>query len=437
MTRQNSIARYLCVLCCLLLVSTTQFANSVCADDSATNAQAESVWVTAISPIGSSGQFAAGTANGLLLRESTVMSFSATDTTAMSPLYSHPAAVWCVDSTSDGKTLASVDYRGNLVTYDVQSKKASTHEKVMERWCQTMLVAPDDKHVVAGNEAGKLMIWDLSANKIAKSVDLDEHAITGLAFSPDGKQLAASDGAGHVHLIKFPSLEEVGVIEVSEETVWCVAYNNEGDKLFAGSSDRNLYQMDAKPAAKPSSVAKGKDWITRIAISETGQIAASEVGGRLHFPSLGGADSMESKSGVWALCWNGAEQLIAGTRKDGLVTAGRSWKWTEAKKPEPEAKEEPAAEAEPATEPEKEMKPAEKSEPAKEKPAAKKPAKEKPAKEKPAKENADKKPAEKKTGDKPKKKEAAAKKKAAGKEKEAVKDTAKQPAQDVAKEADK
>ena len=395
-------------------------APAILADDATKNPEPASVWVTSVSQIGSSDHFAAGVANGLLLRESKVMKFDTGDMTKMSPLYSHPAAVWCIDSTSDGKSLASVDYRGNLVTYDVASKKATTHEKAFERWCQSMLISPDNKHIVAGNEAGKLMVWDIATNKVTKSVDLDAHAITGLSISPDAAHLAVSDGAGHVHLMKWPGLEEVGKIEVAKETLWCVAFSNDGKKIFAGSSDRNLYSCEAKADAKATSVAKGKDWITRIAISPNGQVAASEVGGRLHFPSLGGTDSMDAKSGVWALCWNGNEQLIAGTRKHGLVTAGRSWKWTEAKKPEaqkPEAKK-PEPEA-------KKEEPTKKDEkPMKEKPEAKKPAK-KTADEKPADKKADakEKPAEKpkvkkKAADKPKadKKKPKAKPKAAAKE---------------------
>ncbi len=299
------------------------------------------VWVTAIAPIGDSSQFVAATANSLLLRESTVSTFDSSDPTTLSPLYTHPAAAWCVDSTSNAKTVASVDYRGNLVVYDVASKKPTTHEKVFERWCQAMVITPDDQFVVAGNEAGKLMVWDLAASKVTKSVEVDAHAITGIAISPDSQLLAASDGAGHVHLLKWPSLDEVGKIEASKETVWCVAFTTDGKQLLCGSSDRNLYRFDAKPDAEVTSIAEGKDWITRIAISEGGQVAASEVSGRLHFPSTGGSDSMKAKSGVWALCWNGDSQLIAGTRKNGLVTAGQSWKWTEAKKPEakkPDAK---------------------------------------------------------------------------------------------------
>lgn len=296
----------------------------------------KSTWVTSIAQVGTSAEFVAATADGLLLREAAVVSFQAADPTELKPLYTHPAAVWCVDSTADGSKVASVDYRGNLVLYDVAQAKPSLHEKALERWCQAMQFAPDDKSIVAGNEAGKILIWDIATGKVTKTAELDGHAVTGIAISPDGSQLAASDGAGHVHLLKWPGLEAVGEIKTVDQPAWCVAFSNDGSKLFVGSADRNLYQCDAKADAKAESVAKGADWITELAVSTSGQIAAGEVGGRLHFPSLGGTDSMDATSGVWALCWNGDSQLFAGTRKDGILIAGQSWKWTEPAPPQEE-----------------------------------------------------------------------------------------------------
>jgi WD40 repeat protein len=317
--------------------------HGVVADDgSAAKTDSEPTWVTSIVRLGSSDQFVAATADGLLFREASVCSFNAATPNQLQPLYAHPAAVWCVDATSDGAKVASVDYRGNLVVFDTASSKPETHEKAFERWCQAMMVAPDDQSVLAGNEAGKIMIWDLGASKITKSVELDGHAVTGLAVSPDGSQLAASDGGGHVHLLKWPSLEPAGKIDVGKETAWCAAYVDEGKSLLVGSSDRNLYRCEAKADAKAESIARGSDWITQLAVSSAGQVAAAEVGGRLHFPSTGGSDSMDASSGVWSLCWNGEGQLFAGTRKDGIVIAGRSWKWTE---PAPPAKEAPKQEA--------------------------------------------------------------------------------------------
>jgi WD40 repeat protein len=301
------------------------------------------LWITSIARVGATDEFVAASADGLLLREADVYSFKANDPTALTKLYSHPAAVWCVASSSDGGTIASVDYRGNLMVHEKGSPGTKLHEKAFERWCQAMLISADDRFVIAGNEAGKVMAWDISANRISNSVELDGHAVTGLALSPDHKQLAASDGGGHVHLLKWPELEPVGKIEVSDESAWCVAYDY-GSILLVGSSDRHLYRCEAKPDAKAEVMAKGTDWITELAISPSGQVAAAEVGGHLHFPTRGGSESMQADSGVWALCWNGDGQLFAGTRKNGILIAGQSWKWTE---PQPAPVEsEPKADAE-------------------------------------------------------------------------------------------
>ncbi|MFK8112613.1 MAG: WD40 repeat domain-containing protein [Rubripirellula sp.] len=387
---------------CLMCSFATLLSVPLAADDSKSPATgAVTTWVTSIAPLGSSSQFVAATADGLLLREATVYSFDAADPSKMTALYSHPAAVWCVDTTDDGSKVASVDYRGNLVVFDTKANKAKTHEKAFERWCQAMTISPDGKSVVAGNEAGKVMIWDFETGKVSKSVELDGHAVTGLDISPDGSRVAASDGGGHVHLLKWPSLESEASIEVSKETAWCVAFVEDGKQLLVGSSDRNVYQCAAKADAKVKSVAKGSDWITQLAVSPSGQVAAGEVGGRLHFPSTGGTDSMDATSGVWALCWNGDGQLFAGTRKNGIVMAGRSWKWTQPKPPEPkkEPKQEPKADAEKPAE-EKEMK----TPPADEKAKAEKPAKKAKPKVEPKQEKA--KPAEKKEAKPAKKSEA-------------------------------
>jgi len=253
-----------------------------------------------------------------------------------------------------------------LVIFDSVTGEAKMHEKAFERWCQSMMIAPSGTSIVAGNEAGKVMIWDLIAGKVIKTAELGGHAVTGLAISPDQSMLAATDGSGHVHLLKWPSLDIAGKIKISDQTAWCVAFVDDGKSLLVGSSDRNLYKCDATDGAVPQCMTTGTDWITQIAVSPSGQVAVSEVGGRLHFPTTGGSDSMDAASGVWALCWNASSQLYAGTRKDGIVVAGRSWKWA---LPEPPKKEEPVAE-----------------EPKKEEPAAEKPMKEEPKKEAPKKE---------------------------------------------------
>ncbi|TWU59186.1 WD domain, G-beta repeat [Rubripirellula tenax] len=287
----------------------------------------DSTWVTSIAKFGNEGKFAASTATGLLLRPADVVSFDASDPSKLTKLYTHPAAVWRLVVTDDGSTIASVDYRGNLMTMNRGESDAKLHEKAFERWCQALTITPDQKSLVAGNEAGKVFAWDLAEGKVRKSVELDGHAVTGLSVSPDGKQVAACDGGGHVHLLSWPELESVGKIEINAEPAWCIAFVNDGKQLLLGSGDRHLYRVDATDGAKAESVAEGSDWITQIAVSPGGQVVASEVGGKLHFPGAS-SDPMTAPSGVWSLAWNGDGQLLVGTRKSGVVTAGRSWNWT-------------------------------------------------------------------------------------------------------------
>ena len=289
----------------------------------------QAAWVTSIAPLGDSGRFVASTADGLLLREASVVSFSGADPTSHETLYTHPAAVWCVASTADGKTVVSVDYRGNLAVYDTDAEKAELHDQAFERWCQAMILSYDDGAVIAGNEAGKVMAWDLDKGEVTGSLDLGDHAVTALALSPDRSRLAVTDGGGRVHLVKWPELESTGQIKVSDQAAWCVAFVDQGESLLVGSADRHLYRCEAKPKAEAESVMEGGDWITQLAVSPSGEVAAAQLDGELYFPkpSGGSGEAISAASGVWALHWNSDSQLMVGTRKTGVAVAGRAWTW--------------------------------------------------------------------------------------------------------------
>ncbi|TWU26232.1 IgA-specific serine endopeptidase autotransporter precursor [Novipirellula galeiformis] len=381
-------------------------------------ADAPEVWVTSIAPL-TGDTYVAATADGLLLRDASVKSFTIAAPQTMTDLYTHPAAVWCVDATADGSVVASVDYRGNLVIYDVASKQPTTHEKALERWCQAMQFAPDDKTIVAGNETGKILVWDRGENKVTKSLELDGQAVTAISFSGDGKQIAAADGGGHVHLIEWPELKAAGKIKVSDAPVWSVAYA--AGKLMIGSGDRNLYRCEPKADAKPERMTRASDWVTQFVVSKTGKVAAAELGGKLYFPMLNetydvGSDVTPVKSGVWALCFHDDKTLLVGTRKDGVVAVKESEGWSKPLPPVVDPKPEEEVKPEPTAEEKEKMAATEKA--AAEKAAAEKAAAEKMAAEKAAaakKAAAEKMAAEKAAAEKAAAEKAAAEKAAAEK----------------------
>lgn len=344
-----------------------------------------STWVTSVARQGASDTFIAATAGGLLLRPSGVFSFPASAPDSLTKLYEHSNAVWTVASSADGNLIASVDYRGNLITFDSASKKVTSHENAFGRWCQASLMSSDDAQLVVGSESGTVFGWSIADSKVQATEEVSDHAITDLTQSPDGKLIAASDGAGTVHLLKWPTLQSIGKITVqivppapSPEPVkpevtpanddakeessgkdqpkekdakakkddagnaeakvdppkpqpaWCVKFTD-NNTLLIGSGDRHLYRSAAADGAQVKVVANGSDWITSLAVSPDGQVAASEVSGKVHFLSDDGVTTMQGPSGVWSLCWNGEGELLVGTRKSGVLSVSRNWKWNERK----------------------------------------------------------------------------------------------------------
>ena len=298
----------------------------------------KAVWVTSVAQLGSGEEvkggdgFVAATASGLLLRPSQVVSFSADSPSETSPLYEHPAAVWCVDVSSDSNTVASVDYRGNLVVYDMETGTPVLHQKACERWCQAMMFSPDDSVIIAGNEAGKILVWNVAEAKVTAEATIGEQSITDIAMSPDQTMVAAADAAGHVNLFAWPSLESKGKIKCGEEAAWSVAFDPEGKYVYVGSGDRQLYQAEPTDGAAPIVFGKGDDWLTNLSVSEEGLIVAGQPNGKLHFFSVSNTNtspvsSLSAPSGVWAVRWNGANRLLVGTRKDGVKVVSQSWNW--------------------------------------------------------------------------------------------------------------
>jgi WD40 repeat protein len=353
-----------------------------------------SLWVSSVVML-DDGQAVAGVADGLLLRPSRVIAMSPDaigdvgKQAAATTLYEHEAAVWCVTATKDGKTVASLDYRGNLGVYDVAAKAVKMHAKAGGRWCQSLVASPDDQSFVFGNEAGELFVWSIKDAKETNKVKVAEGALTSIAFSPDGGQLAVTSSAGHVHFYAWPAMTAIGKAEVGTGAAWSTMFLD-NNKVLVGSNDRHVYAVEPKDGAKAQEMFKATDWVTEL-MQVGGEVYVGEVSGKVHRMRLGGSDSYIAPSGVWALAMGKDGKVVAGTRRHGLAGLADyvppPVKVEEPKKEEPamteEKKEEPAKEEPKKEEPKKE-------EPAKEEPKKEEPAKEEAKKEEPAKEEAKK-----------------------------------------------
>lgn len=318
---------------CSLVVLCSQFQSLAADEPAAAGDQAPDIWVTSIAsqrPVADQSHSCVhfgALANGLLLRPADVVTWADDDFASRTTLMTHPAAVWIVRVCDDGKHVASVDYRGNLQTFDTESKQATMHTAAFERWAQTMEFVPGEETIIAGNEAGKLFVW--KDGKVEKSIEIDKSSLTDVAFNKAKDKLAIADGAGNVHWFSWPALESVGKTKVSEEACWCVQFIGDSPAVLVGTGDRKLYRCEAGSDQPPQAVLEGKDWLTRIAVSASGLIAVSELNGTVHVLNSEGAklDAPVSTtpSGIWALEWDGSDKLLVGTRRHGVVELTQGW----------------------------------------------------------------------------------------------------------------
>ncbi len=271
---------------CSLVVLCSQLPSFAADDAAAKGDQTPDIWVTSIAsqrPVADASHQCvhfATLANGLLLRPADVVTWVDDKFAERTTVMTHPAAVWIVRVCDDGKHVASADYRGNLQTYDTESKKATMYEAAFERWAQAMKFVPGEETIVAGNEAGKLFVW--KDGKVEKSIEVDKSSLTDIAFNKAKDKLAITDGAGNVHFYSWPALEAAGKTKVSEEACWCVQFVGDSAAVMVGAGDRKLYRCEAGSDQPPTVVLEGKDWMTRIATSEKGLIAVSELNGAVH-----------------------------------------------------------------------------------------------------------------------------------------------------------
>ncbi len=318
---------------------------------------ADDVWVTSlasrtVAAEGNTKQIHyAATASGLLLQPAEVVQWEGEDFATRTKVMTHPSAVWCVQVSDDGSHVASADYRGNLQILDTASGQAAMHEGAFERWTQVIRFVPKSDAIVAGNEAGKLFVWE--GDKVSKTIDVDKNALTDITFNSAGDRIAVSDGGGMVHLFSWPALEANGKIKFGDSPAWCVTFNGDSSAVIVGTGDRKLMRAEAKDAAVPELILDGSDWITRIAVSPTGAIAASEVGGKVYVlandkPAPGTKPVGTAASGCWAVHWASPSTLLVGTRKSGVVSLGQTWSFVE---PAPVVSPEAPAPAEPAPAP--------------------------------------------------------------------------------------
>ncbi|MFO0576487.1 MAG: hypothetical protein U1A78_20985 [Polyangia bacterium] len=173
----------------------------------------------------------------------------------------------------DGLSIVTVDEKGKLVLWDVESggQKSSVPAKA----ARSITWSPSGRSLAAGCAEGRIQIWEVDQQRFSRSLpapqpNADNGAITSLTYSPDGRSLAA---AGWPSVVIW-RLDEAGTawrpvraLRVSDEPLGSQPTAPTEALPMADQRVQRAAEPRAPSADKPLQVAKSNPPLERTPVS--------------------------------------------------------------------------------------------------------------------------------------------------------------------------
>lgn len=134
--------------------------------------------------------------------------------------YGNMSTIKQIDISPDGKTLASLDYEGYVVLWDINSRMQYAAINGLKNNVSSILFSPDGKTLIGagrnyswGGEGDKLYYWDYKSGKLLKEYPL-EFTIDEMSLTPDKKQLFTYGGKFGIQIRDIESGEVIRKIKL-------------------------------------------------------------------------------------------------------------------------------------------------------------------------------------------------------------------------------
>jgi WD40 repeat protein len=268
-------------------------------------------------------------------------------------LKGHTAWVQCLAFSPDGKTLASGDENGDVLLWDVASRRRRALVRAPNQTVSSVAFTPDGKTLAVAGEArhwsqgdddgpGIVRLWDVNAAKVRGRLSA-ETDVNSVAISPTGAGLAVGCGDG-VRLWDIRRGLWRPVFRPHSDQVLAVAFSPDGSLLATGSGDETIrlwrpttgkvvaVLKQREPAGKRPPRGKGRrnEGVYGVAFSPDGRLLAAGCGddGAVLWDVPAGRMHLRLKShttaafGV-AFSPNGKLLALAGYEDRGLAPGGR------------------------------------------------------------------------------------------------------------------
>lgn len=283
-------------------------------------------WIIAVDYVQDGSMLVTAGGESLLYRPGDVVIWQA-DGKRLADLSGHQTAVWAVDISADGKTVATAGYDGLVKLWDLPGRKHQADLKKHTGWVRSLSFSPDGSRLATAGEDGTVVLWNVAKGTPVAAVKAHDGPATAVAYSPDGTVLVTGGGDQLVKQWNAVDGTAMGQFTGHTDTIWAIAFTPAGDRLVSAGADRTVKVWDAGSKKGVATLTGHKDWVTSIACNQDGsRLVSGSLDGAVKLWDLQTLREQEgpkaSSASVWCTRFSpDGKSLFIGSHIGGTIVA--------------------------------------------------------------------------------------------------------------------
>jgi WD40 repeat protein len=240
----------------------------------------------------------------------------------------HADVVSAIAISSNGKTLASSSYDGEIKLWNLSTGSLLQTLAGHSDWVSSVAISPNGKTLASGSYDGEIKLWNLSTGALLQTLAGHSGVISSTAISPNGRTLASGSYDGEIKLWNLSTGSLLQTLTGHSGAVSSIAISPNGRTLASGSYDGEIKLWNLSTGALLRTLKGHRDWVSSVAISPNGKtLASGSYDGKIKLWNLStGAPTrtLKGHSGrVSSIAISPNGQSLAGGSSDGEL---KLWK---------------------------------------------------------------------------------------------------------------
>ncbi len=242
--------------------------------------------------------------------------------------WKHPASVYGLSLSDDGKSAYTAAWKGEIQEWDVAQAKPLTSWQAHQQSANALALSADQMRMASVGNDGRIKVWERSSAqaKFEEKISLEEvkgHQLTSVQITRDGGLVFAPSQAGSAKLWKVETGQPVWDLK-SGKNVSATAISPNEKILATGSSDGSIQVWDAQTGQLLQRYTHHRGQINFLSFSPDSQHLAAAASDRsisqMHLNPFGVVQHSEAHDElVYSIAYSPEGQRLVSASSDQTV----------------------------------------------------------------------------------------------------------------------